>query len=357
MGYPSLYCIQDKIDSVLTQFSEDDIRLALIKCYEQFYVLDESANWALPQLQTHRDFLIPKKDLLNEIKTFCLQITCSIEQNEYLMDFFETIDFERPIEISSVSDEEEIQCLYYILFGFSLDRFNRLLRDDVDLLEETVSHFQKTRFKLGFYRLTNILAIIKLHSIQRPVTEFIKQRKQGKINKNFGKFILSFNIFEATLVDLCTAHLRNALSSLPLIFFSPNFKGLFGVMKNFKRGAHSRFSPDAKAVEMYSPEQKKWSDLYQSWNMAFVAQFPEGLYLNMKLFIPSVAQYESNSGEYMHNRITALLLAMNYIDFASHYPRIPIKIKNIKTFPKTLTQLWGRINYRNAIKYFKSLKK
>jgi len=350
--------IYNKVLETLKLYQDHVVQQALEKCYEQYYVYDENKQWNLAPLKKHETFLIPTANLKEEILLFMKGLISAIKENPYLITFFDQFDFKH-MEISSIqeSKEQSDQILYYILFGFTLDRFNCLLRNDVTLLEETINHFQKTRFKLGFYRLSNILAVIKLHSIQIPVTRFISQKKAGKIRRNFGKYILTFNIFEATLVDICTGHFKNALTTLPLMIFNPNFQGCYGLLRGYDRGRESRFSVDKNAVEMYSPQQKKWSDLYQVWNMAFVSQFPEGLYLNMKLFIPSVAHHQDKSGEYMHNRITALLLAMNYIDFASHYPRIPVKIQNIKIFPKTLTRLWGKINYQNSIDYWKSLKK
>ena len=45
-----------------------------------------------------------------------------------------------------------------------------------------LDHYQRVRFK-KFYRLSNILAIIKLHSIQLPVVRFLKAWRKKEVSR------------------------------------------------------------------------------------------------------------------------------------------------------------------------------
>lgn len=340
----SLFLEKTKIDFLQTVdcLSEGEWRNFLEDSYHQFEVLDAHGRWTFKELGKHQLFLIPPKNIKPKLREFLEEVYIGCLENDYLMDFLTQIN---------PADNYQFNKAHLLSFAFTLDRFNRVLRDDIDLLELTVAHYQKLRLKKNFYRLSNILAIIKLHSIQKPAVKFIKARKKGFLSKSFGKIFLTFNIFEAFLVDLCTGFKKNALSTLPLMFFNPNYQGWWGLSKSYLKGSPSRFSADGKALEMHSPRQKEWSDLYQVWNMALVAQFDQAPYLLTKLLIPSVSRYSDRPGEYMHTRITALLLAMNFIDYATHFPKTPILIHHVGPLSKDLIHQWGDVNLKAAEKY------
>jgi hypothetical protein len=191
--------------------------------------------------------------------------------------------------------------------------------------------------------------VIKLHSIELPVILFLKAKRKGRIPANFGKFILSFNIFEAMLVDLMKGFWDNARATLPLIIFNPNYQGLH--ILPHQKGIPSHFSGDGKAVNLCSPYPLEWADLYQVWNMAFVAQFDEAPYLLIKLLIPSVSSYRNRPTEYMHTRITALHLAMNFIDNAKFSQMISIDLNQLESSSPKFIKLWGEVNRKCARHY------
>jgi len=331
---------------------EESLRRALKEAYLQFEVRDESGEWLLLALKEHEHYLLPTSlsyDLLkflDEIEEGCLE-------NQYLRPFLDQLEEnDLPSDIRKVVDP-----IHLLSFAFAMERLNLLTRANPLLLEEVVRFFQKVRFKRGFYRVSNLLGIIKLHSIQKPVVLFLKAWKKGRMSKNFAKFFLTLNIFEAFLVDLCTGFWANAKATLPLMLFNPNYQGFFGLFKKYHFGAPSRFSEDGNGLLLFSPAQKEWSDLYQVWNMALVVQFPQSVYLLTKLLIPSVSRYSDRPGNYMHQRISALLLAMNFIDMAHHHPRTKVDISQIPPFPKEIIERWGHINELSARDYMRLVRR
>ena len=339
-------------DFLLNHIEEFDLaywQTHLKKSYEQFYLI-ENDNWISDYLKKNNDYFSLKT--MDDLKDFLILSNTLIKDNQYFLEIFQIVKNE-----PSLKELGEIHLTQLICFAYSLDRINSLMREDLSFAEYLITHFYNQRKKRNFYRLDNILRIIKFHSIQFPLIRFLKCYRKGKLGNSFGKFILVANIFEAFLVDLCRGFLKNALSCIPLMIFSPNFKAFFILNRLFKLGEKSRFSEDGKGVEMFSPSQKKWSDLYQSWNYTFVSQFPQAPYLLVKLLIPSVTGYKKNPGGYMHTRITALFLCLNYVDFATNECVLAAKIDDITEFSHKNIVKQGEANYRCSIEYRKSVKK
>jgi hypothetical protein len=339
--------------------------VALIKeCYLQFEVMDSEGNWTFtPLKEFEQELLSSTEDVKIQIGQLITDVVSGIRENQYHSSFvtiFKQSNLDIKSSILRLEDESQgkrLHHLEYLLgFAYTLEKFNLVLQKDWRLLEQVVSHYQKLRFKQGYYRLSNLLGMSKLHSIQKPVVNFIKAKKKGSMGPSFGKFFLSLNIFEAALVDLCTGFWSNAYSAFVMIFFSPNYKGFFGLIKSFSHGKESRVSTSGQTLEMYSPGAKKWADLYQVWNMAFIAQFPQAPYLLVKLLVPSVSRYKDCPEQYMHKRITALLLALNYLDFCVKRPKIKSNVLEIKSTLKAFVSLWGKVNKKCSKDYMLSIK-
>lgn len=304
------------------------------ECYLQFHVMDENGQWTLPSLAHYHFSLIPENFGGRQIEALILHTNEALKENEYFLNFMDVID-------GHVPEIRDDHLAHLLIFAFCLEQLNRLQRRDLNVLDKMIRHYWKTRRENNFYRLSNILAVIKLHSIELPVVLFLRARRKNKISPSFAKFILSFNIFEATMVDFCVGNIDNAISTFPLIQYPPNHA----------KGGPSHFTQDGLALNLVSPRPRQWADLYQVWNMAFVIQFPQAPYLLTKLLIPSVSQYANRPVEYMHTRITALHLAMNYLDSAMQAPKIKIDLKNLGPATKPLIKLWGKVNRMCGVLY------
>ncbi|MBC7715236.1 MAG: hypothetical protein H7177_17960 [Rhizobacter sp.] len=316
------------IKTNLHSVSENEWHKILIENYQQFALMTPDQKWVNDLFEGHHEKLIPKDSLHIHLNEFLNLIEVSLLQNPYFIDLLTAIPYSSrneysPLVLTSKSKNTEAEFLKYLIaFAFCLEKINEQVLLDSDIQENIIQLYKINRRKNNFYRLSNILGIIKFHSIELPLVRFLKAKKVKKMSPDFEKYILSFNIFEASLVDLLTGFWNNALATIPLIIFSPNFKG--------------------------------WP---QVWNMAFVSQFPQSPYLLAKLIIPSVSDYSERSGEYMHTRITALHLAMNYLDSAMNSPVINIDLRGLGPSSKKLTKLWGEVNKNCAEKYYEDVKK
>lgn len=343
---------------------ENEWRVLLCESYQQFELLDLDNLWINELIACHAGVLLPSVNIKESILKLLDEMKDGLFENPYFVEFLEKIPWENKdalenysvLTVMSSDKNKELKFIKSIIsFAFCLEKINVLLRDDSNVLELLVKLYKIKRKKNNFYRLSNILGVIKFHSIELPLLRFLKAKKKKRMSANFGKYILMLNIFEAMLVDLAVGLYDNAKSTFPLIVFSPNFKGWF--FGRYQKGEPSTFSKDGKALLMFSPAPKEWADLYQVWNMAFVAQFAQAPYLLAKLIIPSVSRYVDRPAEYMHTRITALHLTMNYLDSAMNAPKIRVDLKDLGPAQRPLIDLWGRVNKNCSLQYKQSIER
>lgn len=357
IGFAMLQTQFSRLRDLVGAGSQAEWRDSILANFRQFHLLGEEGRWLLPELEKYGRRLLSENPHA-DLNVLLDSIEIGVTENPYLMRFLssvENIKNREPLGEFLDHPKEIHQLKNLITFAFCLEGLNEILRRDLDLQEKLIRYYGDIRRREGFYRLKNILAVIKFHSIELPLKRFVEKRKSGRLKPNFSKYLLSLNIFEATMVDLLLGNFANAFSTLPLIFFSPNYQGL-GIIRKFKRGKPSEISSDGKALRLHSPEPKAWADLYQVWNMAFVAQFSQAPYLLLKLLIPSVSRYSEHPEEYMHRRITALHLTLIYLDSAVNNPVLNLDLKRVPSLSRTAVKEWGRVNRECAKNYAEELK-
>ena len=101
--------------------------------------------------------------------------------------------------------------------------------------------------------------------------------------QSFGINALSVNIMEAVLEDERNQNFDNAQAGVILAKF-PHTRE-----HNNKTGSGPcHLSPSLQFFQCPQPLPLYWADLYSSWNLAFVSEFPDFVYYIPKLLIPSV---------------------------------------------------------------------
>ena len=194
---------------------------------------------------------------------------------------------------------------------------------------------------------------IKLLSIVPVIKGYIADHRDistGKCKRNIddglGPLALQLNILEATASDLLIKNNDNAKTGWILAM---NKAG--GKPDPATGAGPTVWSDDKKAVCLCMPLPKKWADLYQTWNMAFVSKMSDYPYILPKLLIPQVADYKNNPTKYLYNRSIALYLYLNY----SCFDYLEKKKKNIPVInwrDETLTKIWSECN-RISSNHFK----
>ena len=103
--------------------------------------------------------------------------------------------------------------------------------------------------------------------------------------------------------------------------------------------------------ECPQPLTLHWADLYSSWNLAFVSEFPDFVYYIPKLLIPSVSDYQDNPAGYIYTRILALY---TYIHWKMNWNHLN-QNRKIQWSEASLTKTWGAANKISSQDYVERL--
>lgn len=354
MSLQQLRDLAHNFHAALGGVSGAEWRKIFTETLQQFELMDREGQWYDPKFAARASDLFPREFGSEQVRAFLDEVVLALEENAYLARFLHALPWQgltrqKALVLKWAGPETETSYLSYLLaYAYCLDRINAIGREDLEFERSLVARYQARRRQSDFYRFGNLLVIIKLHSIELPLVRFLRAQAEGVLAANFAKFILTANILEAAVADLLFGWWKNARSTLPLMRFHPNFQGVRG---KYAAGAPARFSADGLALLLHSPAQREWSDLYQVWNMAFVSQFDIAPFLLAKLMIPSVARYALRPAEYMHTRITALHLALHFLDFAVKDRKLSVDLFRIGPMDKSITRLWGEVNLASARDY------
>ena len=154
------------------------------------------------------------------------------------------------------------------------------------------------------------------------------------------------NIIEAVLEDERNRNFDNAEAGVVLAKF-PHTREY----DNKTGSGPCHLSRNRQFLECPQPLTLHWADLYSSWNLAFVSEFPDFVYYIPKLLIPSVSDYQDNPAGYIHTRSLALY---TYIHWRINWTQLN-QNKTIQWSEKSLTQTWGAANKISSYDYLKRL--
>ena len=146
-----------------------------------------------------------------------------------------------------------------------------------------------------------VFVIMKMLSIHVTVTQILKALKYQTVDPEFGKIEVPLNILEAKAADVLLGNIDNARVALTLVQEAPGGK------ENACTGSRpTTISADGHSINFHLAHPLAWTDLYQTWNMAFVTNFGSWPYYLVKLLIPSVSDYQDSPEGYLYARILAL---------------------------------------------------
>ena len=112
-----------------------------------------------------------------------------------------------------------------------------------------------------------------------------------------------------------------------------------------------QFTSSGQFMECPQPLPLKWADLYSTWNLAFVSNFPDFVYYLPKLLIPSVSGYQNNPSSYIWSRTLALY---TYIHWWINW-NINNNFEKIQWKQDSITQNWGLANKMSKNEYVEML--
>ncbi|MBL7058839.1 hypothetical protein ISS08_00085 [Candidatus Pacearchaeota archaeon] len=161
---------------------------------------------------------------------------------------------------------------------------------------------------------------------------------------------LRLNIYEAGITEYKKGFENNAMCAHALTeeLKKNTRKQIFKKGNIFPEKMSGNFYNSLKNKNNFSstiPFSKKWVNLYETWNMAFILSDLENLDIIFpKLLIPSVINTKSEN--YMTTRVMALWLSINTLLFRRLDHKKEVKGPKNK---KEMAQAWGKINKKYAL--------
>jgi hypothetical protein len=344
--------IANKIKTTLNGFNEVQIREKMLKHYKTLHLINDEGTWATPELQNISGDLLPQ--ITEEVsKSFIDKMALLAKENPYLVDFFEKIKNENfDILIRKVQAEGSELLPDVMAYSMVLERLTIAMYNDPKIIKSCIDIFPETRKKKNHFKGLNIFHEVKLKSVEMSIkNEFLKCHTSGIVKPDNTRWLLFIGILEAALTDFFNGYINNSKVGYIL---AVNKAGSKKYDPRTKAGP-SKWSEDKKAIALSVPLPKEWADLYQTWNMAFVAYHPLFPYLLPKLFIPQVANYKDKPTEFMYNRVLALYVTVNYMGFRNQ-EKANNNEMDINWLDKKIPTLWGKINLENARNYQNKLK-
>ena len=339
---------------IISRHGVTEVERLLARMCKTLRLTDDAGEWRLAAAAEIADTLGPGNLSIGQIHQFIDEICRVNKQNAYLMEFAGTLNTGLPDRVSrKITVSASALLPEMVAFAMLLQKLTVAFYADGERVHALVTHWEREAARMGLLKQLGVGFRIKFESIRLPIRRSQECVKAGHVPARFCNFMLPFNILQASLFDMARGNFSNARAGGVLIRHRPGNKADPGT------GAGPvHLAQNGRVIESGLPLPEKWVDLYQSWNLAFGAQFNSFLFYLCKLVIPQVAGYHEHPQQYVWNRTRALTI---YLYFAAFATCDRSRGQEEHSFfyedewsafaDADLHKLWGEINHANARDY------
>eukprot|EP00697_Spironema_sp_BW2_P014137 gnl/Spiro4/4512_TR2242_c0_g1_i1.p1 gnl/Spiro4/4512_TR2242_c0_g1~~gnl/Spiro4/4512_TR2242_c0_g1_i1.p1 ORF type:complete len:527 (-),score=159.42 gnl/Spiro4/4512_TR2242_c0_g1_i1:142-1683(-) len=259
-----------------------------------------------------------------------------------------------------------------VAYAFVLDAMNRKVAENpAGALSALIEHYKNLRLLnpewgsfFGVFPWSKLLAVeYALEKARDALQDYVDSAGKTQIDPTTGDANIPLNILEAIAADYWLGHRENGNAGFSLARANPG---------------HKEFDPDTEAgptevtdsaILYRYPLPTSWDNLYSSWNLAFVSQFPTFPHFFAKLLNPSVGCYYDKPNEYIFFRGVALYTHVHFVLFNriandDDDQDAPVMYNFHKLFvvrcpdhpDSTFVDLWGATNHLAGKAYTRLLK-
>lgn len=344
---------------VLSRQGLASVRNQMDNVYRTLRLRDDQGDWATPQIATMGEDLLPSRLTLDDINSFIDDIKRVSDLNTYLMNFAAALPDRGLAALTRRLQQSETTVVPEIIgFAMALQNLTASFHDNIEWVTEVVNHWEREAQLSGSHSQQGLLFRLKHASVYSPIRKSHQIVRLGKVPGNFCNFHLPFNILQAVGYDFLKGKRANAAAGSVLARHYP------GNNVDPATGAGPvHLSLAGSMLETGFPLAEKWADLYQSWNLAFGAQFDSFPFYLCKLIIPQVAGYHDAPQRYIWNRTNALMTYLYFSGFAAYDKRQEDNQDSLfyrtewPAFSKgDFCRLWGEVNKNSAADYKKNLR-
>ncbi|MCP3925887.1 MAG: hypothetical protein GY714_25245 [Desulfobacterales bacterium] len=339
--------VAEKFKSVLSGNDASDVKAMMAKKYKVLRLMNGDGTWKDPALTDISGYLLPYDIDNAKLEAFIDKIAETAEENPYLMNFLNQTKGKTFENLFNKVEKEGDRVLPDVIsYALVLDRLTFAMSDDWKILETCKNIWISEKEKVDLKKYLNLFEIAKITTIEYRIGSYIDYHKTREIPSYSSKVMLPVNIMEAVITDKVNGFNNNAIAGLVL---TKNPSG--NLINDPKTGSGpTTWSEDGKTIEYRPPLPLQWSNLYATWNMAFVSQYENFPYFFCKLLVPQVNAFQEHPEGYLYNRV----LSLNTHIYFTLFERIDNEIagiEGIKWNDDDLTAQWGEVNKKSSFDY------
>ncbi|MEC8052743.1 MAG: hypothetical protein VX210_18245 [Myxococcota bacterium] len=334
------------VKATLRDVSDAQTKAMMTAHLQQMKLIDADGKWAHPKLAALAPVLLPENVSTRDMVKLVDAMVENAAENPYLSQVLASADRGDVSKLyKHVRREGAKEFPNVVAYAMVLQNLTKAMHEDYTVLEACQKVWIKGREGLDVAKLFGIFELVKLKSVEYPMNEFLRAHREGKVEPNMLRTMLSVNILEAMALDAKLGNWDNAAAGWALA------KHRAGGAEDAATGAGpARFASDSDAIEFNMPLTKEWADLYSTWNMGFVSHYSYFPYVMAKLLIPEVSDYQDKPNEYIYDRALALYAHLHFSLFGrSGHGEVSVNSMNWAT--DELTDHFGEVNRASANDY------
>ena len=342
--------IAQEVNKYLLDMSSENITSKMKKHYQTMKLMNKSDAWVHPYFykRSYSNWLLPENNISAEDLTKLVDAMAeNAAKNPYLIEALKFLSQGSYPNIYNKIKEEGCEVIPDVIsLAMVLERLTVVLSEDWRLFE--VCHdiwktpFGKYNVKNAFTKVTeNLFPAAKYLSVKEVARRRIKAFKSQTFERNAWINPLVVNILEAVLEDERLEHFDNAEVGKILAKY-PHTK----YHDSETNSGPCKFSSNRKHIGCSPSLPLHWTNLYITWNMAFVTKSKSFVYAFPKLLIPSVTDYQDRPESFLDKRVVSLYAYINWLVNAD----LKIDWSN-----KSFTQDFGKVNLRSKQDYVEKL--
>jgi len=341
--------IANVVKATLVNMTTSQVSMLMKQHLQQLQLYSDEDTWRHPKLQAIGHYLLPRNLTGSDLATLVDQMARNAARNNYLHSFLtQTQGSSDFADVAVKVQREGVRLLPDVVaYAMVLNRLVGAMRNDIKIVKacRDVWRDMYTPGTILSKKLRQkrsalpVFVLAKTASINHVIDGFIKAIEAGVVDADFASTQLPLNIIEAKTVEVSRGYLHNAKVALTLATEKPG-----GKLNNCTGSGPAQISADGKAIDLHLPFPLQWTDLYETWNMAFVTIFKRWPYYLAKLLIPHVSDYHSHPSGFIYNRALGLYIHINWGWMGNIYGR-KTPGHDMNWHSPTLTRNWGRANY------------
>ena len=333
------------VKATLLGVSDAQTKAMMTAHLKQMKLMDAEGMWTHPRLAELATVLLPETLGTKDLHALVDAMAENAAENPYLRNVLLSAEKQDVLKLyKHVRREGAKELPGAVAYAMVLQNLTKAMHEDHRVLEACQEVWLKGREGMDIQKLFGLFELIKLKSVEYPINEFLKAHREGHVDPDMLRTMLSVNILEAMALDAKLGNWDNAAAGWALAKHRPG-----GSADPATGAGPARFAEGSDAIEFNMPLSKEWADLYSAWNLGFVSHYSYFPYVMAKLLIPEVSDYQDTPNDYIYDRALALYAHLHFSLFGR--AEGGVNVDSFDWATDELTDHFGEVNRASATDY------